>query len=116
MTEKVTIRQVQDLPMPRITFREPQELASWYVDQLDVSLRSGETSLSMSCFDTDLMGFPVQQAAYVVLRAVTDFLYDHPQVERLEILCGDDKAMRGYSLNWNMWYAESKPKDHHHEA
>ena len=111
MTKKVSIRQVHDLPMPRITFPDAQALADWYVDQLDYSLKSGETSLTMSCFDTDFMGCNVKQAAYVVLRAVTDFLYDHPQVEHLEILCGDDKAMRGYTLNWNMWYAEFKP-DH----
>ncbi|MBD5150938.1 MAG: hypothetical protein HDT16_00180 [Oscillibacter sp.] len=52
----------------------------------------------------------MNRAAQAVLRAVTDFLYDHPEVERLDILCGDDASWRAYNFYWNMLYAEHKPE------
>ena len=111
MTEKVTIQEVQSLPVPRIAFPQVQSLADWYIDQLALDYQNGQRTLTISCFPTEELGFPSSQAAYVVLRSVTQFLYDHEDVESLTILCGGPVAMRGYSLNWNMWYAEYKPDD-----
>lgn len=113
MTEKVTIRRQERLPMPLIYLASAEDLAEWYVSQLAWSLEHSQLDLAISCFDTAPMGYGIAQAAYTVLKAVTDFLYDHPQVERLSILCGDDQAFRAYSFHWNMWYAEHKPE---HEA
>lgn len=112
MTEKVTISLVENLPMPLIWLASPEDLAQWYVGQLQWAWDQGQRELAVSCFDTGAMGFEVARAAYVVLKALTDFLYDHPEAEKLEILCGSQEAYRAYSFHWNMWYAERKP---HHE-
>ena len=87
MTEKVTLRQVTDLPMPLIYLASPEDLAQWSVSQLAWDLEQGRQSLTLSCFDTASLGFPLPQAAAAVLKAVMDFLYDHPEVEALTILC-----------------------------
>lgn len=112
MTEKVTLSLQQNLPMPLIYLHSAEDLAHWYVSQLTWAVEQGHTELSISCFDTAPMGYEVAKAAYVVLRAVTEFLYDHPAVEKLDIICGDEYAYRAYSFHWNMWYAAEKP---HHE-
>lgn len=109
MTEKVTLHRRDDLVPPPDGPASAQELAAWYVSALTCALEQGQRELSISCFDTAPMGCGVGSAAFAVLRAVTDFLYEHPQVERLALLCGDDAAFRAYSFHWNMWYAERKP-------
>lgn len=112
MTEKVTIRRQDDLPMPLIYLAQPSHLADWYVSQLAWTLEQGRRDLAISCFDTAGMGYPVSAAAQAVLKAVTDFLYEHPEAERLTILCAGETCFRAYTFHWNMWYAEHKP---HHD-
>ena len=63
MTEKVTLRQVTDLPMPLIYLASPEDLAQWSVSQLAWDLDQGRQSLTLSCFDTASLGFPLPQAA-----------------------------------------------------
>lgn len=108
MTEKVTIEYREDLPMPLIYLPEPDHLAAWYVSQLNWSLEKGKRDITISVFDNTAMGGGADRAAPVVLRAVTDFLYEHPSVERLTILCAGESAYRAYCFHWNMWYAERK--------
>lgn len=110
MTEKVTIVQEENLPMPLIYLASAEDLAAWYRDQLLWSLAHGETDLAISCFDTgSAFGFGVDRAAYTVLQAVTEVLYDHPEAARLTIRCGDSESFRAYRFQWNMWYAPHKP-------
>lgn len=113
MTEKVTIHRQDGLPMPLIYLRTAEDLADWYVGQMTWALEHGERELTVSCFDTAGMGYEVGRAAYTVLKALTDFLYDHPEVDALRIMCGDEAAHRAYSFHWNMWYAPHKPEHHH---
>ena len=113
MTEKVTILQRADLPMPLIYLHTPEDLAGWYISQLSWAFEQGHRDLTISCFSTAPMGYETARAAYVVLKAVTDFLYDHPETASLQILCGDEDAHRAYSFHWNMWYAPSKPNHGH---
>ena len=100
--------------MPLIYLASPEDLAAWYRDQLLWSLAHGERDLAISCFDTaGPFGFDTGRAAYAVLRAVTEVLYDHPEAERLTIRCGDDASCRAYRFQWNMWYAPHKPPHDH---
>ena len=116
MTEKVTLKKADQLPMSLIYLASPGDLAQWYVSQLSWSLEQGQRELSISCFDTASLGFPVPKAAAAVLKAVMDLLYDHPDVERLTILCAGEEAYRAYSLHWNMWYAPHKPHHSYEET
>lgn len=116
MTEKVTVKQAGQLPMPLIYLASTEELAQWYVSQLEWALEHGERELTMSCFTTENLGFPTARAAAAVLKAVMDVLYDHPEVESLTVLCAGEEAYRTYSLHWNMWYAPYKPHHSHDET
>ena len=115
MTEKVTVRQAEGLPMPLIYLSSAEELAQWYVSQMEWALGHGERELTISCFATEPMGFPTSQAAAAVLKAAMDFLYDHPEIGSLAVMCAGEEVYRAYSLHWNMWYAPYKPH-HSHEG
>lgn len=110
MTKKVTLLREEGLPMPLVELASAEDLAAWYVSQLERDLERGERSLSISCFDHAPGGQPLGRTAYTVLRTVMDFLYAHPQAERLTVRCGDGASFRAYSFQWNMWFAEEKPR------
>lgn len=96
--------------MPLLCLASADDLAQWYAGGLIWSLEHGERALEIACFDSSAtMGIDLDQAAQAVLRAVMDVLYDHPEVESLAILCGDDASWRKYRFYWNLWYAERKP-------
>ena len=110
MTEKVTLERRDGLPMPLISFAAPEDLAEWYAGGLRYSLERGERRLAVTCFDVSaIFGFDLAKTAQMVLRAVTDVLYGHPEVESLHIFCDGEAAWRAYSFCWNFWYAETKP-------
>ena len=114
MTEKVTLTRRDGLPMPLINFAAPEHLAEWYAGGLLGALKRGERRLAVSCFDAgSIHGFDLAKTAQLVLRAVTDVLYDHPEAESLEIICDGEAAWRAYSFCWNLWYAETKPNHDH---
>ena len=111
MTEKVTIQRRENLPMPLNYLSSPEDLAAWYREGLLRSLAQGRNNLTISCFDTQkAYGFDLNRAAQAVLRAITDVLYDHPEAEKMVILCGDEESWRAYNFWWNMLYAEHKPE------
>ena len=114
MTEKVTLVRRDGLPMPLINFAAPGDLAAWYAGNLLYALEKGEKDLAISCFDAGMVfGFDLAKTAQLVLKAVMDVLYDHPEAERLEIFCDGEAAWRAYSFCWNLWYAERKPSHEH---
>ena len=55
-----------------------------------------------------LFGYPLPQAAHVALKAMTDFLRDHPGM-RLRMICHNPDALRAYQVDWNMFYQDVKP-------
>ncbi len=111
MTEKVHFQREEDLPMPLNLLASAEDLAAWYAGGLLWSLENGERALAIACFDAErTYGFNRNRTAQLVLRAVTDVLYDHPEAESLTILCGDDASWRDYRFWWNMLYAEEKPE------
>ena len=110
MTEKVTIERRDQLPMPLIYLASAQDLANWQLSQLEWAYAQGHRCLAISCFNTAAMGLDLAQAAYLVLKTVMDFLYDHPDIHQLQILCGDEASLQAYSFHWNMWYAAHKPE------
>lgn len=113
MTEKVTLERHDLLPMPLIYHPDAGALAAWQVGQLEWSYGQGQRDLAISCFDPAQMGWDPNQTAYTVLKAVMDFLYDHPEVERLTVRCAGEAAFRAYSLQWNFWFAAHKPEHGH---
>ena len=45
----------------------------------------------------------------MALKAMTDFLRDHPGM-RLRMICHNPDALRAYRVDWNMFYQDIKPR------
>ena len=82
-------------------------------DRLDAALlarlrRHGCRTVDFPSISTGVYGYPLPQAAHVALKAMTDFLRDHPGMH-LRMICHNPNALRAYQVDWNMFYQDVKP-------
>ena len=96
MNAHITLRHEENLPMPLIYLASADDLANWYVSQLEWAADQGHRELTISCFDTAPMGYDVNGAAHAVWQAVAEFLAAREDITHLTILCGDEKSLRAY--------------------
>ena len=83
-------------------------LASCYRGCLELAAAHGIRTLDFCSISTGVYGYPLPQAATVALRAIMDFLADHPLSERVRMVCHSERAAEVYRQTWNLWYAEGK--------
>ena len=91
--------------MDRIRFLPADHAASLSPEQCIAALirllEQGETALSLPC--------PAAEGTvpYRFLRAIADFLLDHPAIRQIELLCRAED-LPAYRFQWNMWFAERR--------
>lgn len=83
-------------------------LRSCYLSCLELALAHGCRTVDFPSISTGVYGYPLPQAAHVALKAMTDFLRDHPGM-RLRMICHNPDALRAYRVDWNMFYQDVKP-------
>lgn len=84
-------------------------LRSCYLSCLELALAHGCRTVDFPSISTGVYGYPLPQAAHVALKAMTDFLRDHPGM-RLRMICHNPDALRAYRVDWNMFYQDVKPR------
>lgn len=57
---------------------EPEQLAGAYRESLQLAVQHGCSSVAFPAISTGVYGYPVQQAAPVILSTLRDFFGDHP--------------------------------------
>ena len=87
---------------------EPALLASCYRSCLELAEERGIRTLDFCSISTGVYGYPLPLAATVALRAIMDFLADHPLPERVRMVCHTEAAAEIYRQTWNLWYAADK--------
>jgi O-acetyl-ADP-ribose deacetylase (regulator of RNase III) len=71
--------------------REPELLSSCYWKSLELASARGIKSLAFPSISTGVYGYPMKNAAQVALKAVTDYLARHPEIELVRfVLFGRD--------------------------
>ena len=88
---------------------EAAQLASCYRSCLTLALENGCRTVAFPSISTGVYHYPLMQAAHVALKAMTDFLRDHPGM-RLRMICHNPDALRAYRVDWNMFYQDVKPR------
>lgn len=83
-------------------------LRSCYLSCLGLALAHGCRTVDFPSISTGVYGYPLPQAAHVALKAMTDFLRDHPGMH-LRMICHNPDALRAYQVDWNMFYQDVKP-------
>ena len=66
--------------------REPELLALCYRESLKLASAKGIRSLAFPSISTGVYGYPMEDAARVALKTVTDYLTDHPEIERVRFV------------------------------
>ena len=61
--------------------REPELLASCYRESLKLASAKGIKSLAFPSISTGVYGYPMEDAARIALKTVTDYLARHPEIE-----------------------------------
>ena len=70
----------------------------------------GCRSVDFPSISTGVYGYPVLQAAHVALKAIMDFLRDHPDME-VRMVCHGADTLHAYQVVWNMLYQDVKPHE-----
>jgi O-acetyl-ADP-ribose deacetylase (regulator of RNase III) len=73
---------------------EDRLLARAYARALELAAEHGLESVAFPAISTGIYGFPPDRAAPIAVRAVADFLADHPGMEVLFCCFGRDSAER----------------------
>ncbi len=66
--------------------REPELLALCYRESLKLASAKGIKSLAFPSISTGVYGYPMEDAARVALKTVTDYLTHHPEIERVRFV------------------------------
>ncbi len=77
--------------------REPELLASCYRESLKLASAKGIKSLAFPSISTGVYGYPMEDAARVALKAVTDYLAYHPEIERVRLVLFGRAAYEVYA-------------------
>lgn len=72
---------------------EAQQLAGAYTSALQLAVDNGCASVAFPAISTGVYGYPLDKAADVTIRAILDFLRQHPQLE-VSVVLYDSGALR----------------------
>ena len=87
---------------------EPALLASCYRSSLELAAQRGLASVDFPAISTGVYGYPLPQAASVILKAILDFLAVHDTPQRVRLVCHSEAAADVFRQTYNIWYAEDK--------
>jgi O-acetyl-ADP-ribose deacetylase len=76
---------------------EPELLASCYRESLKLASAQGIKSLAFPSISTGVYGYPVEDAARIALKTVTDYLARHPEIERVRLVLFGPAAYNVYA-------------------
>ena len=75
---------------------EAQLLASCYRSCLELAREYGCKSVDFPSISTGVYRFPLEKAADIALGAIADFLKTTPEIERVRMVCFDEKTKAFY--------------------
>ncbi|MBU4232245.1 MAG: O-acetyl-ADP-ribose deacetylase [Proteobacteria bacterium] len=77
--------------------REPELLASCYRESLKLASAQGIKSLAFPSISTGVYGYPIADAARIAVKTVTDYLAQHPEIERVRLVLFGRAAYEVYA-------------------
>jgi O-acetyl-ADP-ribose deacetylase (regulator of RNase III) len=77
--------------------QEPELLASCYRESLKLASAHGIKSLAFPSISTGVYGYPMEDAAQVALKTVSDYLACHPEIQRVRFVLFGKAAYEVYA-------------------
>lgn len=75
---------------------EPELLAGCYKNCLELAAQYGCRTVDFPSISTGVYGYPLDKAAPVALRAILESLEKNPEIERVRMVCFDDRTKAAY--------------------
>ena len=75
---------------------EPELLASCYRNCLKRASENGCKTVDFLSISTGIYGFPLDQAAPIAIRTIAAYLAEHPEIERVRMVCFDSRTKKYY--------------------
>ena len=75
---------------------EPEKLASCYRNCLRLAAENGCATVDFPSISTGVYHFPLERAARIAVREIRAFLDAHPELERVRMVCFDERTQAAY--------------------
>ena len=75
---------------------EPALLASCYRSCLELASENGCKTVDFPSISTGVYHFPLDKASVIAITTIKEYLADHPEIERVRMVCFDDRTKQFY--------------------
>ena len=76
--------------------REPELLASCYRSCLELASEHGCKTVDFPSISTGVYSFPLEKASVIAIKAISEYLFEHPEIERVRMVCFDERTKKYY--------------------
>jgi O-acetyl-ADP-ribose deacetylase (regulator of RNase III) len=75
---------------------EPEKLKSAYRRSLEVAVENGIRTIAFPAISCGVYGYPLPEAAHIAYDTVSQFLNDHPEIEKVWLVCFGKDTVEAY--------------------
>ena len=74
---------------------EPELLKSCYRSCLELASENGCKTVDFPSISTGVYHFPLEKASEIAIKTIAEYLFEHPEIERVRMVCFDERT-KGY--------------------
>ena len=75
---------------------EPELLRSCYRSCLELASENGCKTVNFPSISTGVYHFPLDKASQIAIKAISEYLFEHPEIERVRMVCFDERTKDYY--------------------
>lgn len=75
---------------------EPELLRSCYRSCLELASENGCKTVDFPSISTGVYHFPLDKASQIAIKAISEYLFGHPEIERVRMVCFDERTKDYY--------------------
>ena len=75
---------------------EPELLRSCYRSCLELASENGCKTVDFPSISTGVYHFPLEKASQIAIKAISEYLFEHPEIERVRMVCFDERTKDYY--------------------
>ena len=75
---------------------EAEKLRSCYRNCLVLASENGCKTVDFPSISTGVYHFPLEKAADIAIKTIAEYLYEHPEIERVRMVCFDERTKAYY--------------------
>lgn len=75
---------------------EPELLRSCYRSCLELASENGCKTVDFPSISTGVYHFPLDKASQIAIKTIAEYLFEHPEIERVRMVCFDERTKDYY--------------------